>query len=55
METDGFTFCIEEALLGKIGGVDIDLTYMGFTVEPRIPLANEGGSSCSSCGGSCSI
>lgn len=56
-ETDGFTFCIETELLNKIGGVDIDLSYMGFTVEPRQPLASEGGSSCSSCGsgGSCSI
>mgnify|MGYP000441260447 FL=1 len=33
------------------GGVTIDLTYMGFSVEPEIPLANTGGSSC---GGSCS-
>ncbi len=43
-------------LAKSVGGVSIDLTYMGFTVEPEIPLASEG-SSCGSCGsgGSCGI
>ena len=50
-EQDGFTFCIAGDLLETVGGVSIDLTYMGFSVEPEIPLANTGGSSC---GGSCS-
>ena len=50
-EQNGFTFCIAGDLLETVGGVSIDLTYMGFSVEPEIPLANTGGSSC---GGSCS-
>ena len=44
--------CLSEGKeAGFAGGVSIDLTYMGFSVEPEIPLANTGGSSC---GGSCS-
>lgn len=50
-EQNGFKFCIAADLLETVGGVTIDLTYMGFSVEPEIPLANTGGSSC---GGSCS-
>ena len=54
MEQDGFTFCAEKNLWTQIGGVTIDLSYMGFTVEPTNPLpAPEGGSSCGSCCGSC--
>ena len=54
---DGFPFCIDKELLQTVGGVNIDLTYMGFAIEPNIPLASSGGSSCGgSCsGGSCSI
>ena len=37
-------------LLERIGGVRIDVSYMGFLVEPELPL---GGSSCGSCGSSC--
>ena len=49
MEQDGFTFCAEKNLWTQIGGVTIDLSYMGFTVEPTNPLpAPEGGSSCGS-------
>lgn len=47
---DGFTYCISKELLTTVGSVSIDLTYMGFAVEPEIPLAGAGGS----CGGSCS-
>ena len=33
-------------------GVKIDLTYMGFAVEPVVPFASDGnGGGCSSCGG----
>ncbi len=55
MEVDGFTFCIEKELLEKIGGANIDISYMGFVIEPDNPLNSESG--CSSCGtgGSCSI
>ena len=50
-EVNGFTFCLEKSLLERIGGVKIDVSYMGFIVEPELPL--QGGSSCGSCGGSC--
>lgn len=40
-------------LVAQIGGVSIDMTYMGFTVDPDIPLASSG-SSCGSCSSSCS-
>ena len=53
-EQGGFSFCVEESLLAQIGGVKIDLSYMGFSVEPVIPLSTpEGDGGCGSCGGSC--
>jgi len=52
-EQGGFTFCISKELLEKVQGVKIDLTYMGFAVEPEVPVAAEGGSACGSCCGSC--
>ncbi len=48
-EQGGFTFCINKDLLNQVQGVTIDLTYMGFVVEPEVPLPRSGG-----CGGSCS-
>jgi hypothetical protein len=54
----GFSFCINKALLAKIGGVTIDMTYMGFMVSPEIPLEESGASSaCGGCAGStsCSV
>ena len=33
-------------LVAQIKGVKIDMTYMGFTVDPEVPLASSG----SSCG-----
>ncbi len=56
VEKDGFTFCMAKDLLDQVKSVKIDLTYMGFAIEPEVPLpAGEGGcSSCGSgCGGSC--
>lgn len=50
-EVNGFTFCVDSSLLESIGGVKIDVSYMGFIVEPDIPLPGGGG--CSSCGGGC--
>jgi hypothetical protein len=54
----GFSFCINKELLAKIGGVTIDMTYMGFSVSPTNPLENSGASSaCGGCAGStsCSV
>lgn len=54
VEQDGFKFCAEKHLWEQIGGVSIDLSSMGFIVEPVNPLpAPEGGSACGSCCGSC--
>lgn len=54
VEQDGFTFCTEKNLWTQIGGATIDLSYMGFTVDPTHPLpAPAGGSACGSCCGSC--
>ena len=49
-----FTFCINKDLLAQVQGVKIDLTYMGFAVEPTVPLAAaDGGSACGSCSSGC--
>lgn len=44
-------FACGDLLRETVGGVSIDLTYIGLFRRTRIPLANTGGSSC---GGSCS-
>ena len=49
-EANGFTFCLESDLLERVGSVKIDVGYMGFMVEPELPL---GGGGCASCGGGC--
>lgn len=42
---------MDKELARTTGGVTVDITYMGFTVEPAVPLnAPQGGG----CGGSCS-
>ncbi len=51
-EQGGFTFCINKELLAQVRGVKIDLTYMGFAVEPEAPLPQSGGG-CGGCCGGC--
>ena len=55
-EEGGFTFCINKELLEKVEAVTLDLSYMGFSVEPRVPLAAPAGgeSKCGGCSGSSS-
>ncbi|MDR2573529.1 MAG: IscA/HesB family protein [Desulfovibrio sp.] len=48
-ESHGFNFCIKKDLLGQIQGVKVDLTYMGFAVEPLVPLEGGGSSACGGC------
>ncbi len=50
----GFSFCVNKELLEQIKSVEIKLTYMGFMVEPGVPLSG-GGSACGGCAssGSC--
>ena len=53
MDVEGFSFCMDKTLLESIGGATIDISYMGFTIEPDKPLASEAGgegASCSTCG-----
>lgn len=55
MEESGFSFCIDKDLLDQVKGVSIGISYMGFTLDPEVPLAGSGGEcgtcgSCSSCG-----
>ena len=57
-EQDGFAFCINNELLQQVKGISIDLSYLGFTVTPEVPLPSSGGSSCCGysghgAGGSC--
>ena len=52
-EEGGFTFCIEAGLLEQVQSVKIDLTYMGFVLEPGVALPAAGGSCGSGCCGSC--
>lgn len=52
-EADGFTFCIARDLLAQVESVKIDVSYMGFVLEPRVPLPDNGGSACGSCCGGC--
>ncbi|MBO4317509.1 MAG: IscA/HesB family protein [Mailhella sp.] len=48
---DGFTFVVSKDLLEQIGGVTIDVSYFGFTVEPDKPLpVVESSGCCGSCG-----
>jgi hypothetical protein len=53
-EEKGYNFCISKELLDQIGDVTVDFTYMGFSVNPKIPL--QGGGGCQSCSvsGGCS-
>ena len=54
IEEAGFRFCINKELLAQIKGVSIGISYMGFTLDPEVPLASSGDSgscgSCTSCG-----
>ena len=52
-EQDGFAFCINKDVLQQVKSVSIDLSYLGFTVTPEVPLPSSGGSSCGDCCGSC--
>ena len=53
LEKDGFTFCMDKDLLAQVKSVKVDLTYMGFAIEPEVPLPAGEGGGCSSCGSGC--
>ena len=50
-QNGSYTFCIDKALLAQVKSCKIDLTFMGFTVEPEIPLPMPEGGGCATCGG----
>ncbi len=55
-EAEGFTFCIDNNLFEQIQGAKIDAGFIGFSVEPVVPLPDMGcgcGGGCGSCGGGC--
>ena len=55
-EAGGFAFCIDNDLFEQIQGVNIDVSYMGFLLQPTVPLPNFGGGcggGCAGCGGGC--
>lgn len=52
-EAEGFNFCINKELLDQIKSVKIDLTDMGFLVEPEEPLPMAAGGGCGGCCGGC--
>lgn len=55
LEASGYTFCMPKEMWTAIGGLSIDVTNMGFTLDPTNPLPGAGASSCcSSCGSGCS-
>lgn len=52
-EQAGFTFCINKLLLAKVQGVKIDVSEMGFSVEPTLPFPESAGGECGGCCGGC--
>lgn len=52
-KVDTLSFCIDKKLLDEVKSVKIDLSYMGFIVEPEVPLAVPEGmvGGCASCAG----
>ena len=52
-EVAGYTFCINKDLLSQIKSAEIDLTPLGFAVEPEVPLPAGSGGGCGGCCGGC--
>lgn len=52
-DANGFKFCINKQLLDEIKGAKIDVSSLGFVVEPEVPLPDTGSSGCGGCCGGC--
>lgn len=52
-EVEGFKFCVNKDLLEQIKSVKINLSDMGFMVEPEVPLPVQAGGGCGGCCGGC--
>ncbi len=53
IEKDGFKFCVNKELMDEATGINVNVSYMGFEIEPVKPFASAGGGCGSSCGSSC--
>ena len=53
-EESGFSFCINKELLSLVGSVALDVTPMGYSVQPECPLPESGGGCGSCCSSGCS-
>ncbi len=51
-EVAGITYCISPDLSAMTGEISLDVSYMGFTLTPEIPLPGGacGSTGCSGCG-----
>lgn len=57
LESNGYSFCVNQGLLESAKSFSISFSDMGFMIRPELPLGGGGGCSpscCSSCGGGCS-
>lgn len=52
-EIGDYKFCINDELLDQIKGAKIDITPMGFVIEPENPLPESAGGGCGGCCGGC--
>ncbi|MDR1856493.1 MAG: IscA/HesB family protein [Desulfovibrio sp.] len=52
-EKGGFTFCMNKELLSQVQGVTVNMGYMGFMIDPLVPLPAVEGGGCAACGGGC--
>lgn len=52
-EVEGFTFIMGKDLVEQVKSVNIDLSPMGFMVEPEVPLPAGSGGGCGGCCGGC--
>ena len=53
-QSGGFSFCINDGLLGLVKSVTLDCNDDGFVVEPELPLPSIGGDAgACSCSGGC--
>lgn len=54
-EEKGYNFCMDKHLLAQVSHVTINYSYMGFSVDPEVPLPG-GGGKCGGCesAGNCS-
>ena len=49
----GYTFCISKDIFAQTGDIAVDVTYMGFSLEPANPIGGGGGCCGCASSGSC--